>query len=125
MSIDEIIDAVKKWDIQGQILFLDKISSSITIIYRDIIADIDITDTQKLAAIKWINEFQHRLFNIIHCLKEGAKKDEIQAVYIEIQFYAKQNRTAKASLIWAFKTAYERTNGELTEPTLTAKKSPY
>jgi hypothetical protein len=122
MDLKDTIDAVKKWHLHGQILFLENIASLITIAYRDIIEDTEIADTQKLDAIKWINEVQQTLFKIHHCLKENTEKDEIQAVYTNIQFYAEQNRTTKASLSWALKTAYERTREQLTEPTLTAKK---
>jgi hypothetical protein len=61
MTLRETIEDVKKWSIANQLEFCSKITFNITIGIRSILSYEDEINSEKLDAIRWINEFHHRI----------------------------------------------------------------
>ncbi len=109
MKLSKVIIEVKRWEYQDQIHFLEKIPLLITIAIRDVWLDDKASDAEKVEAMKWINEFNHRLLNTMFSFKSEPKDDAIQAVYDNVLYYARQDDITKGCLGWVMVAAYKRT----------------
>ena len=108
LKLDEAITEVKHWSYQSQLDFCEKIPFLMTIVIRDIWMDDKAADAQKIEAIKWLNEFNHRLLNITSSFRRKSNNDAIQDIHADVLHYQKQNRVANKSLGWVILTAFDR-----------------
>ena len=108
MTLRETIEEVKKWSIANQIEFCDKITFNITIGIRSILSYEDETDSEKLEAIKWINEFHHRIDNLkFEIEKVVSSTDKIERIGEQAKYYASKNRIASGEIAAILKSSYD------------------
>ncbi|MES2734523.1 MAG: hypothetical protein V4714_22435 [Bacteroidota bacterium] len=112
-KLEEMLETAEGWDKPFLIEFCDRISQNITISIRSIWADEEMKDRDKVEAIKWINEFHHRINNIRLDIKTRTNvTDRIQAIFENARDYAQENAHANAgisiSLIDSFNLIQEK-----------------
>jgi RNase H-fold protein (predicted Holliday junction resolvase) len=100
MEYANVLEKVTCWDKVCQIEFCDRISQQITIAIRVIWADERISSEEKVEAIKWINEFHHRVNNVRFDIKRNTDSaSAIQALFAHAQDYAQENPHTRAGLL--------------------------
>lgn len=108
MTLSKVISDVKKWSIKEQSEFCRFISQNITVAIRSIYSRPNKTDKEKLEAVRWINEFHHRINNIkFRIEKVISKEDNIESISGHIKFYANQNQILKGELSEVLRLSYE------------------
>ena len=109
MKVSEIIKVVKTWSNERQAQFCEWILLTTPLSIRGILADNSMIDTNKLDAIKLLNEFMHRRQYSIIEFSAGLKNDIIQMIEDDARLYAKQNSDAKTELVGIIRFAYAKT----------------
>ena len=108
MTLKETIENVKKWSIANQLEFCDKITFNITIGIRSILSYENKSDSEKTEAIKWINEFHHRIHNLKFEIKQVVSSvDKIKRIGEHANYYASQNKIASGEIAAILKSSYE------------------
>jgi hypothetical protein len=108
LKLDEAVIKIKCWPYQSQLDFCEKIPFLMTLVIRDIWMSDKTNDAQKIEAIKWLNEFNHRLLNITSSFRKNSKSDAIQGIHTDVLYYQKQNAIANKSLGWVILTAFDK-----------------
>lgn len=110
MTLKEIISDAKKWSKREQIEFCRFISQNITIAIRSIYSYSDKTDKEKVEAIRWINEFHHRINNVKFKIERViSKEDNIKLIGEHTKFYANQNQIVKGEMSAVLRLSYNAT----------------
>ena len=108
MTLRETIDEVKKWSIANQLAFCNKITYNITIGIRSILSYEDEIDPEKLEAIKWINEFHHRIDNLKFDIEKIVSSvDKIEEIGEAAKFYASMNKITSGEIAAILKSSYD------------------
>ena len=93
MTLTTVIQEAKKWTAKEQSEFCRFISQNITIRIRDILSYKDTPADKKLGAIKWLNEFHHRINNIKFEIEYSLGTScRIELLGKHATHYAKQNK---------------------------------
>ncbi len=109
MNLSEIIAAAGAWSNERQLTFCDHILGTISLSIRHIWSDQSSTAEDKIEAMKWLNEFTHRVQNIVVAFETSLANTIIQDLDENIKFYANENATVGAVLHGIIKLAYEKT----------------
>ena len=108
MTLSATIEAVKKWSLTDQVDFTRRISQNVTVGIRSILSYTDVSDAEKLEAIKWLNEFLHRNNNLTYDLERGKNADEvIENIGINAQHYGKMHKVTGGEIAGCFQIAYK------------------
>lgn len=108
MRLEELIDKVQGWTYKEQFEFLNSIVFNVTIGIRSIWGNETLSADEKIESIKWLNEFNHRVQNLISESTNVDSKIDINKLVKESRFYASQNDQTKAEISAIFKIAYKR-----------------
>ena len=103
----EIFDELFTLSLQDKILFLESLLFSFTISGRGIWTDEQQSDKEKVEAFKWLNELNHRIWNIRHELKEGVDSDSIIRLYENLKFYGDQSALLRMHLVPTILSAFK------------------
>lgn len=109
MTLKETIEEVKKWSIVDQVKFLDRITENVVIGIRSILSYEDkVNDRDKLDAIKWLNEFCHRVHNLkFDKKKEISLDDKIERIGQEAKFYASMNKMTGGEIAAIMRSSFD------------------
>lgn len=107
-QLQEAFNGLYNLSIQEKVLFLESLLFSFTISVRAIWSDEQLPDKDKVEAFKWLNELNHRIWNIISELKEGVDTDSITRVYENLKFYSNQSALLTMHLAPTLLSAFER-----------------
>lgn len=94
--------------LQDKTSFLELFLFSFTISARGIWSDGQSTDAEKVEAFKWLNELNHRIWNIRSELKKGLDNDSINRLYENLKFYGEQSALLGQHLAPTLLSAFER-----------------
>jgi hypothetical protein len=108
-NLKEQLQEVKKWHRSSQVLFCEKIVQNIYLATRSVWPDDSLTCDVKLEAIKWINEFIHRIDNFKFRLNKAPMSENIDIFEIgrHAKFYADLNEIAMGEIGAIITSAYE------------------
>ena len=107
MKLREVIEEVKKWSIVNQIDFCNQITHNITIGIRSILSRRDEIDSEKLEAIKWLNEFHHRIDNLKFEIKKViSSTDNIERIGEHAKYYASKNKITSGEIVAIITCSY-------------------
>ena len=115
MNFKQQLKIVKMWENNKKIIFLNKIAQNIPIGIRMIIAREELSSTEKVEAIQWINEFHHEINKISTANRNIIASDEdinILANYVKM-LASKDNRIISAELEFCITDAFEQVNRNL------------
>jgi hypothetical protein len=76
---------------------------------RDIWQDDSTSAENKVEEMKWLNEFTHRVQNIIADFHSSSENNIVQNLSENIEFYSKNSTKTKASVAGILKLGYEKT----------------
>jgi hypothetical protein len=105
-----LTENIKNLATSQQITFCENILFQTTIAIRDVWADETTTADQKVEAMKWQNEFTHRVHNFIFTLKNNCSKNQIEDLLADAKHYSAYSPIAKGNIAWILKSAFEKTN---------------
>ncbi len=94
-----------EWSISRQNEFLMRISDNIYLGIRSILSFDNISNEEKLNAIKWLNEYHHRVNNLRNM---PLKENRMERLINHMKFYAEQNELTKGEIAAIAQTAYNR-----------------
>ncbi|MFN7117094.1 MAG: hypothetical protein ACK4TA_09875 [Saprospiraceae bacterium] len=124
MSLENIIENVKQWNQLQQKLFLYRIAKDIPIMIRGIWVSEDINCQEKLEAIKWINEFHHRIDNLIFDINQGLDNQKNMELFFKhVIHYSKENLRTKQDIEWLINNSYDLIKLEIVKPVATPNQS--
>lgn len=107
MELRETIEEVKKWSIENQLEFCNKITFNITIAIRSILSYEDRNESEKLEAINWINEFHHRIDNLKFEIKKVVSSvDKIERIAENANYYASKNKITSGEIAAILRSSY-------------------
>jgi hypothetical protein len=105
ITLKSIFNEGKFWSKSNQNQFLALISDNIIIGIRSILSNQTFSNEEKLDAIKWLNEFNHRINNLrLSTLKE----DKIKNLVEHMKYYAEQNHITKSEIPAISQSAYNQ-----------------
>ncbi|TAE75357.1 MAG: hypothetical protein EAZ85_02655 [Bacteroidetes bacterium] len=112
MTLKETLNQIEQWERPTQIGFCKQIIKNIPISIRSIWSDDSTTCEEKLEGIKWLNEFNHRIDNLIFTLETTPLKEEIDICQIGryAQDYARENNMTQGEISAIITSAYNRIN---------------
>ena len=103
---------IGKLDLEQKRKFYVLLAHNLTVSNRAIWSDEDLTETDIIEGMKWINEIMHRLvlhiedLNAISDLDDAKKNDEV--LWQEIKHWSSQNYDIVAKNVgWAIKSSYK------------------
>lgn len=91
-----------------KILYLEEFLFYLTLTARGIWSDEAATDSEKLAALKWLNELAHRIWSLRADLKKEIDDDSVNRLYEHMKFYAEQSELLRTHLVPTALGAFER-----------------
>lgn len=105
----ETFDKLFTLSVQDKILFLDSLLFSFTVSARGIWSDEQPSDKDKAEAFKWLNELNHRIWNIRFGLKEGIDidSDSIVRLYENLKIYGEQSALLRIHLVPTLLSAFQ------------------
>jgi len=119
MRLRQTIEEVKKWSIVKQIEFCNLIIFNITLGVQLILSYQDEKDSDKLEALKWLNEFHYRIENLKYEIKEVISSiDKIERIGEYAECYANKNKIVSGEIAAIIKASYETiiSKGEIKKP---------
>jgi hypothetical protein len=105
--LQETFDELFTLSQQDRMLFLESLLVSFTVSARGIWSDEQPSDKDKVEAFKWLNELNHRIWNIRFELKEGIDSDSINRLYENLKFYGEQSALLRMYLVPTLLSAFE------------------
>ena len=111
MTLKSIINEAKTWSKKDQIEFCRFISRTVTIAIRSVLHGYDDQSyDEKLDAIKWINEFHHRIMNLRFNIERVVdNSDKIDLLKKHAIHYANQNPITKGEIAEILRLSYNAT----------------
>lgn len=103
----ETFDRLIALSTQDKKLFLELLLFSFTISARGIWSDELPSDRDKVEALKWLNELNHRIWNIRFELEEGVDSDSISRLYENLKFYGEQSALLRQHVMPTLLSAFE------------------
>jgi len=103
----ETFDRLFTISTQHKKLFLELLLFSFTISARGIWSDELPSDKDKVEAFKWLNELNHRIWNIRFELEEGVDSDCISRLYENLKFYGEQSALLRQHVMPTLLSAFE------------------
>jgi hypothetical protein len=94
--------------ITEKVRYLEHLLYDFTITGRAIDADTNSTDREKLEAFKWLNELNHRIWNIRNNLQRNEDDNTITRQYNNMKFYGEQSLLLRSCLVPSVLGAYDR-----------------
>ena len=112
IKLIEILKEVEDWSIEDKAKFFEKIGESVPIGIRIIVGREEISDTQKIEALRLINEFHHEMNKIKQSIFSTVGfKFQIKRIYDYIKFIANRNEKLIVSEIsFCIKDAFRMMN---------------
>jgi hypothetical protein len=110
MTLKETVEWLSLKTIEEKILFNELLLSDLTVMNRAIWDDSKTTDKTKIECLKWSNELNHRIWNLLFELKRGEDKDSENRLADNINFYRKQSEELGGHLGATIKGAVNRYN---------------
>lgn len=95
----EVFDELYKLSVTDKVLFLEELLFYSTLTGRGIWSDDKPSDTEKVEAFKWLNEFSHRIWNIRSGLQQGEDNDSVTRLYENMKFYGEQSDILRMHLV--------------------------
>jgi len=95
MTLKELTCQAANWTYKEKYAFLDYVIFNVTIGIRSVWSNNSIDSDEKVDAIKWLNEFTHRVLNIKSEAKNIDSNIDFNTFEKEAIFYAKQNDVTK------------------------------
>lgn len=95
-----------------RVSFYELLAHNITIVVRVVWTDEEKTDAEKVEAMKWLNEIQHRVVRKIQVERLALhewKEEHIIGMFTD---YVKQCSSIGSGLAWAIKTSYQSVVGD-------------
>ena len=100
---------VSQWPGHFQLLFLRKILEQIPTAIRSVWSDDTQTPAEQLAGIKWLNEFNHRIWNLYWDWEQQEQEQyELLFLWDQVKFHAAQHPITKAELAPLLNSAFQR-----------------
>lgn len=103
----EVFDELYTLSIRNKIVFLEVLLFHFSITGRALWSDNNVTDKDKVVALKWLNELCHRIWNIIFELQIGEDKESITRLYENLKFYGQQSDLLRVHLVPTILEAFE------------------
>lgn len=91
---------------EQQLRFYELFAHNLTIAVRAIWDDLNLTDTQKVDQMKWMNEILHRVTAKIAVVRLHLHDWPETAFWAMIQHWVAQNRAIGGHVGWAIQTSY-------------------
>lgn len=104
----EVFDQLYKLSLENKVLFLELLIFSFTVSTRAIWSDEQSSDKDKVEAFKWLNELNHRIWNIRFDLKNDMDDDSITRLYSNMKFYGAQSALLQMHFIPAILSAFQQ-----------------
>jgi len=106
-QFQDTVDELSTLSILDKILFLELLLFSFTVSARGIWSNEELLDQDKVEAFKWLNELNHRIWNIRSELKDGMDNDSIIRLYNNMKFYGEQSTLLQAHLVPTLLSAFK------------------
>lgn len=90
MTLKEITSWLSLMSIEEKMLFIKLLLSDMTVMNRAIWNDSQTTDKIKIECLKWSNELNHSIWNLLFELEHGDDNDSVNRLTDNINFYRKQ-----------------------------------
>jgi hypothetical protein len=103
----EIFDELFTLSLSKKGDFLEALLFSFTIAGRSIWSNEQTSDLEKAEAFKWLNELNHRIWNIRYELKQGIDSDSIKRLYENLKFYSEQSAELLRNLVPTVLSAFD------------------
>lgn len=105
MTLKQTIEEIKTWSITEQVEFCNRVTKNITIGVRSILSYNDVKESEKLEAIKWLNEFHHRIDNLKIEIKDVISSSN--RIEEHAKYYASKNKLAGGEIAAIIRSSYE------------------
>jgi hypothetical protein len=106
-SVSETVDEVASWSLSRKAEYCDILLSELTVVNREIWSNENWTDAEKIDALKWSNEFAHRVWNLKWRLNHG-EDNFINSMNGYMDDYSKEQPKLATLLPWALDSAKRR-----------------
>lgn len=108
MTLKEILDTVSTWNGHGQIIFLEQISQHVVFGIRSVSGNDSLDNESKVEAMKFLNEFNHRIYNLKSGLLRSSpnRTKSIYTVAEYVKIYSELNVITKGELAAIISGAY-------------------
>ncbi|MFK7934517.1 MAG: hypothetical protein AB8G22_13485 [Saprospiraceae bacterium] len=109
ISLKKTIEASKSWTLNEKITFMKRLRYGIAIAIRSVLSESNKSADEKLEAIMWVNEFSHRIDNIISGIEYGikSKDDIIEKMARQAKFSNEQNEFAGSQIAAILISSYK------------------
>lgn len=102
----KFLEILSKLDSDERIQFYEILAHNLTVSIRGVWSDPDISDSEKVEGMKWINEILHRIISKISCLRKNTNKWTDEMSWQNIQHWASQNKNAAGHIGAALNITY-------------------
>ena len=102
----EVFDQLYKLSLENKVSFLELFIFALTVSARAIWSDEQSSDKEKVEAFKWLNELNHRIWNIRFYLKNGIDDDSVTRLYSNLKFYGEQSALLQTHLMPSLSSAF-------------------
>ena len=110
MTFTQAIDLLSIKSVQDKTRFLKFFLFELTIMNRAILDDHTTSDKTKIICLKWSNELDHRLGNLLFEFERGKEKESVTKFANHLIFYQKQSKELSRHLTATFKSSIRRFN---------------
>lgn len=109
-NISDVVKYLTNQDYETKLKYYDRLGFHLTIAIRSIWSNPDLSDKEKIEAIKVINELSHRIFNWTWRLKGGDKTFNDAACFFDIKQLAQQDKNVAGEIGEAVMSSYKLHN---------------
>ena len=96
-----------EWNIKNKAQFLEKFLFGLTIMNRAIWSDQSYSESEQLNMLKWSNELNHRVWNLLHELNRNEDRESISRLMENINFSCQNSAELNGHLGANLKNCYE------------------
>ncbi|MFZ1526683.1 MAG: hypothetical protein WAT22_17815 [Saprospiraceae bacterium] len=101
-------EEIKSYSPAQQMAFCENILFQTTVAVRGIWDDDVATSDQKVEAMKWLNEFVHRIHNTIDNLRRNESNNHMHDLLADAKLYGSYSKIASGNVAWILKSASEK-----------------
>ncbi|UKN03477.1 hypothetical protein K6119_08115 [Paracrocinitomix mangrovi] len=102
------IKTASDWNLENKIKFCEKFLYQLAITNRAIWSDDSYLNEQKIEMLKWSNELNHRVWNILLELKRGEDKNSMTRLIENLKFSGQQAADLHGHLGANLKLSFEK-----------------
>ncbi len=95
------------WTTHQKLVFLERLSHSLTVTIRSVWSDPDLSPPQMLNQIKWINEIHHRVPAIAGDVRNGRPDRDGPDAGLDVEHWISQDEAIRGHIGWALVNSIE------------------